>query len=75
MPKGERKAESALLSGSKHKFRQNLLVFSPDIQILQVDWLNSIKIMSIGIKDVVAITGSPGLYQILKADDKAIVIE
>ena len=31
--------------------------------------------MSIGIKDVVAITGSPGLYQILKADDKAIVIE
>ena len=31
--------------------------------------------MSIGIKDVVAITGAPGLYQILKADDKAIVIE
>jgi len=31
--------------------------------------------MSISIKDVVAITGSPGLYQIVKADDKAIIVE
>ena len=31
--------------------------------------------MSIAIKDVVAITGAPGLYKVLKADDKAIVIE
>ncbi len=31
--------------------------------------------MSIPIKDVVAITGAPGLYQVVKADDKAIVVE
>lgn len=31
--------------------------------------------MSIEIKDVVALTGSPGLFQIVKADDRAIVIE
>ncbi|RMG24935.1 MAG: hypothetical protein D6730_11660 [Bacteroidetes bacterium] len=31
--------------------------------------------MSIEIKDVVALTGSPGLYRIVKADDKAIVVE
>jgi len=31
--------------------------------------------MSISIKDVVAITGSPGLYQVVKADDRAIVVE
>lgn len=31
--------------------------------------------MSIAIKDVVAITGAPGLYQVIKADDKALVVE
>ncbi|MDX2285307.1 MAG: DUF5606 domain-containing protein [Bacteroidia bacterium] len=31
--------------------------------------------MSVSIKDVVSMTGAPGLYRILKADDKAIVIE
>lgn len=31
--------------------------------------------MSIPIKDVVAITGAPGLYRVVKADDKAIVVE
>ncbi len=31
--------------------------------------------MSISIKDVVAITGVPGLHQIIKADDKAIIVE
>ncbi len=31
--------------------------------------------MSIEIKDVVALTGAPGLHQVLKADDRAIVIE
>ncbi len=31
--------------------------------------------MSIAFKDVVALTGAPGLYHIVKADDKAIVVE
>jgi hypothetical protein len=31
--------------------------------------------MSTPIKDVVAITGAPGLYRVVKADDKAIVVE
>ena len=31
--------------------------------------------MSISIKDVVAVTGSPGLYQIIKSDEKALVVE
>lgn len=31
--------------------------------------------MSIEIKEVVALTGSPGLYRIVKADDRAIVVE
>jgi len=31
--------------------------------------------MSISIKDVVAITGTPGLHKIIKADDKAIIVE
>jgi ABC-type Na+ transport system ATPase subunit NatA len=31
--------------------------------------------MSTSIKDVVAITGAPGLYRVIKADDKAIVVE
>jgi len=26
-------------------------------------------------KDIVAVTGSPGLYQVIKADDRAIVVE
>ncbi|MEL6696469.1 MAG: DUF5606 domain-containing protein [Bacteroidota bacterium] len=31
--------------------------------------------MSVAFKDIVAVTGSPGLYQIVKADDRAIVVE
>ena len=31
--------------------------------------------MSIAFKDIVALTGSPGLYRIVKADDKAIIVE
>lgn len=31
--------------------------------------------MAVEIKDVVALTGAPGLFQVVKADDKAIVIE
>lgn len=31
--------------------------------------------MEVEIKDVVALTGSPGLYRIVKADDQAIVVE
>jgi hypothetical protein len=31
--------------------------------------------MSISIKDVVAITGAPGLYQVVKTDDQALVVE
>lgn len=31
--------------------------------------------MSIAIKDVVALTGVPGLHQVVKADDKAIIVE
>lgn len=31
--------------------------------------------MSVSIKDVVSITGQPGLYQVVKADDRAIVVE
>ncbi len=31
--------------------------------------------MSISIKDVVAITGTPGLHKIVKTDDKAIIVE
>lgn len=31
--------------------------------------------MSTPIKDVVSITGAPGLYRVVKADDKAIVVE
>ena len=31
--------------------------------------------MSINIKDVVAITGAPGLYQVVKSDDRAVVVE
>lgn len=31
--------------------------------------------MSINIKDVVALSGSPGLFKILKADERAIVVE
>lgn len=31
--------------------------------------------MSIGIKDIVALTGAPGLHRIVKADDKAIIVE
>ncbi|MEM7370718.1 MAG: DUF5606 domain-containing protein [Bacteroidota bacterium] len=31
--------------------------------------------MSIEIKDVVALTGSPGLFRVVKSDDRAIIIE
>lgn len=31
--------------------------------------------MGISIKDVVALTGAPGLHQVVKADDRAVVIE
>ncbi|MEM7659097.1 MAG: DUF5606 domain-containing protein [Bacteroidota bacterium] len=31
--------------------------------------------MDVEIKDIVALTGAPGLFQVVKADDKAIVIE
>ncbi|MEM6763388.1 MAG: DUF5606 domain-containing protein [Bacteroidota bacterium] len=31
--------------------------------------------MSIPFKDIVALTGSPGLYKIIKADEKAIIVE
>ncbi len=31
--------------------------------------------MSIPIKDVVSLTGVPGLYKIIRADDKAIIVE
>ncbi|MDX1908827.1 MAG: DUF5606 domain-containing protein [Bacteroidia bacterium] len=31
--------------------------------------------MTLSIKDVVALTGAPGLYRIVKTDDKSIVVE
>ena len=31
--------------------------------------------MSIAFKDIVSLTGNPGLYRIVKADDKAIIVE
>ncbi|WNJ19437.1 DUF5606 domain-containing protein [Pontibacter sp. G13] len=36
---------------------------------------DKIKDMDIEIKDVVALTGAPGLYRVVKADDRAIVVE
>ena len=53
-----------------------LFVFSALRPNFEVDfYLFKSNIMPIEIKDVVALTGAPGLFQVVKADEKAIVIE